>query len=461
MIRRAVRSLVGVLLMGLAGTGQSAELRPEFGKHTVELGKPLRGVIVYRGAADHGGFDLSPWQAQFHVDSGYAERSEDGAGNLIRREPVRLYPRVAGRQEVPPLSYAGVRSEPVGIEVLAPQPAQGNLTLSHRISAERVTVGEQLTVQVRLITTDHRVQVSIEPIEHAGVSTGFIGPSTTVEPDGRAEHRLGWSLHFAKAGRQQLALPPVRYTLFGRDLYKFYLPLLPVEVEPLPAYVPLTVPVGQLAVDSRIEDWNGDPAWWVRVETDGLLPVGLPELERRLAELSDVAGEHLGQEQREEVRADGVYAVIEYRAPLPRWLSGIGPGPRVTLQVYDPRRRRIQRRVHELPGAWRAPTWFVITLGVVPMTLVLLIGRRLLLAGRRWHGRNRLRSALREASDATTLRRQLLEHTGCRTLGDWARRLDPGDLGSVARLNAACYGRSQEVDLTALKRDLSRAIRRE
>jgi hypothetical protein len=448
-VRRWLQRLGAWVLLGLAGAGFSAELQLEFDRQSVEWGKPLRGFVVYRGTTDHG-----------HVVSGYAEVGGDETGEMTRRQSVRLYPRRMGEQMLPALSYAGVRSEPLRIDVRPPRPQHGSLTLDHQVSAERVTAGEQLAVQVRLVTTDPRVRVSIDPIEQAGVSTAMLGSSVEPGPDDSVVHRLGWSLHFAEAGRHRLALPPVRYTLFGRDLYQIHLPLLEVEVEALPGYVPLTVPVGRLTVESRIEPWQGVPAWWVRVETDGRLPIGLPELEGQLARLAAVQPARIAREQHEEARPDGRYSVIAYRAPLPRWSSGLGPGPQITLQVYDPQRRRVQRQRHILPGAWRAPGWFVVALGVLPLVLALPLGRRLRHAGRRWQGRHRLLGALRRAPDADTLRRRLLEHTGCRTLGEVASRWDLEDHGVVTRLNAACFGPTQTGDLQALRRDLFRSIRR-
>lgn len=460
MIRISICGLFVALAVGLPGPGIAAELSLEFGKREIEWGKPLRGYVVYRGNTDSGAIDLSPWKSRFHIDSGYTESGEDEAGKLVRRESVRLYPRSPGRQEIPALSHAGVRSAPLEINVLEPRPERGRLSLDHRVSAERVRAGEQLTVQVRLFTRDERVRISIDPVEHRGTDTRLLASSVEPGPDGGIVHRLGWSLFFTTAGRHRLALPPVRYTLFGRDLYKFHLPLLSVEVDPLPGYVPLTVPVGRLSVASAIEEADDGVAWRVRVETDGRLPVGLPELESRLAELSGVPPGGANGEPREEARGDAVYSILEYRAPLPRWASGLGPGPVLALQVFDPEGRRVRRLDHELPIAWRFPTWFGGVVGLIAFAASLPLFRRLVRALLTWRERQALISAVNRAQDVSALRRLLLAHSGCRTLGEWGGRNGGGAAGEVAaRLNAACFGPPREVNPTALKQALVRIIR--
>lgn len=457
MIRISICGLFVALAVGLPGRGFAAELSLELVKREIEWGKPLQGYLVDRGNAESGAIDLSPWEPRFHVDRGYTESGEDEAGKLVRRESVRLYPRSPGRQEIPALSHAGVRSAPLEINVLEPRPERGRLSVDHRVSAERVRAGEQLTVQVRLFTRDERVRISIDPVEHRGADTRLLASSVEPGPDGGIVHRLGWSLFFTTAGRHRLALPPVRYTLFGRDLYKFHLPLLSVEVDPLPGYVPLTVPVGRLSVASDIEEAEDGAVWRVRVETDGRLPVGLPELESRLAELSGEAPGGANGAPREEARVDAVYSIVEYRAPLPRWASGLGPGPVIELQVFDTDAGRLAEIQTRLPPAWRLPTSAAFTLIVIGVLLLAAFAAWLFRTTRRLLARRRFRQQLAQAPDAHALRRLLITSTGHPALTDWAAaQRDPAAAEAAASINKACFSRATPPDVATLEAALRR-----
>jgi hypothetical protein len=455
-----------LLLLGAAMPLAAApELRLNFDKTEVEWGRPLRGYVLYEGPAE-GSIDLSRWTTRFHVERGYGERTRDEHGALVRRESVRLYPRGLGTQPLPALSHGGARSPALTVQVLPPRPEGATVTLTHGASAERLSAGGQLRVRVRLVTTDPRARVSVDPMDPRGLASSELLPARREDlPDGgETVHTMGWALHPARPGRHLLALPPVRYSLFGRDLGRLYLPLLPVEVDALPAYVPLTVPVGTLSLRSAIEDWAGTRAWGLTLETDGLLPVGVPELESALAALSGVAPERLGREQRREARDDGVYTVLRYQAPLPRWLVPWGPGPALSLRYFDPASRRVQRLHHPLLREWRLPGWFVGLLAVPALALSLWMARLMVRWLRRWRDRRALIVALRGAADGDALRRLLLQHLGCRALGDWAGCAgDARARAAAARLNNACFARREARDLVALpklKKEIIELVRR-
>lgn len=106
------RTWAPLLLIGAAMPLAAAPgLRLEFDRTEVEWGRPLRGTVLYEGQAE-GSIDLSPWQAPFHVERGYSERTRDEHGALVRRESVRLYPRGLGAQTLPALSHGGRRARP-------------------------------------------------------------------------------------------------------------------------------------------------------------------------------------------------------------------------------------------------------------------------------------------------------------------------------------------------------------
>lgn len=357
--------------------------------------------------------------------------------------------------------HAGTLSQPLDVQVLQPRPEGRDIQLSPAVSAERFSAGQQLTIHVRLVTADPRARVEIDPLE---VTTGVVSQVVaawrdTLPDNGGVVHQLGWSLHLSAPGHHVLELPPVRYLLFGQTPYRFYLPLLDIQMDALPDYVPLTVPVGGVVLHSPIEAQGGTRGWRVTVETDGLLLVGLPALESALAGLAGIAPEQVHKLQRQEVREDGVYQPLELHVPLSAWLGRLGDAPDLSLQWFDPAVRRVQRLRHHLLQEWHAPSWFSAAMVLLGVGLVALVAPLLWRTWRRHRVRRELVAAVLAALDAHALRRLLLAATGCRILAEWVGHRSSQRMASAgARLNAACFGRSGG-DLDALKHEIAGLLR--
>jgi hypothetical protein len=302
----------------------AAELALALRSATVEWGQPLRGHVTFTGDQDSGSIDLAALGEAFHVERGFAEVTRIESGTTIRREAVSLYPRRIGEQSVPALAHGGARSAPVAIQVLPPRPEGAVVEVSVRVPAGRLKAGQQLVVRLDVATTDPRVRLETEPLRLPGAETHLL--SATETTDGPQIRRsLGWAIFLRSTGEHSIDLPPLRYQLFGRDLRRFHFPALRVEVEPIPAYVPITMPVGQVAVASTLAGERADRHWHLVVETDGQLPAGVPELQAELATLAGVDAGRIAATQRTEARAEGVRTVVELRAPLPALLVALAP----------------------------------------------------------------------------------------------------------------------------------------
>jgi hypothetical protein len=454
------------MFLGLA-PGAAAAATPglelHFERTAGEWGRPLRGQVLYRGAHDPGDFDFSRWHALVHVEPGYAAVSELPQGGLERRQTVRLYPRSTGRLLLPALVHGGWRSEPLALEIAVPEVDGRRLRLVSGLTDDRVSVGEQFSLALRLDNAGDDARIELDPFEAAG-ARALVLPARPARGgnDGETTLALGWSLHPASRGIWQIALPPVRYVRHGRDLLRFYLPLIALTVEPLPAYVPLSVPVGRIAIDSTLERGGASPHWRVQVRSDGRLPAGWPELEGALADLAGIEPDRLPREVAEGVEGATWYQEVEYRVPLPDWLVPLGGGPRFEVQYFDPDARRVIRLAHALPAAWRLPAWF---LGLPAVVLIAALAPLLTWLWRRlqhWRARRRLLARLAAAGDPGTLRRILLEGFGCRTLGGWAEaHPDPAVARAADALNAACFSREAgPLDPADLRQTLAVALKR-
>jgi hypothetical protein len=461
LVRPTTGALLGLLLVAASAAAGAADLELALRSTTVEWGQPLRGHVTFTGDGDPGSIDLDALGEAFHVERGFAEVTRIESGTTIRREAVSLYPRRIGAQLVPALAHGGARSVPVPIEVLPPRPEGASVEVTPRFADPHVKAGQQLVIRVEVVTTDPRVRVETDALRLPSADS-FLLPTSTEAIGEQVSHSVGWALFFHAPGEYRVELPRLRYQLFGQDLRKLHLPPLRVAVQPIPAYIPITVPIGRVAIESHLTGDRHERHWHVRVETDGRLPAGVPELQGALAELAGIEAAAVVTEPRVEVRPDGVHTVAELRAPLPPFLLGLGAQLPLILRHFDPATGRLQTLVHGLPREWRLPAPVVAAVGLIGLGLVAAItlwGWRALV---RWRARRAFRRQIASARDPHSLRRLLLAEAGHRTLDDWAAAAN-GSLpvrALAADLDAACFGAQPSVDLDALRDAALRVLRR-
>jgi hypothetical protein len=459
-VRRTTGALLGLLLVASSAAARTAELVLALRSTTVEWGQPLRGHVTFTGDQDPGSIDLGALDEAFHVERGFAEVSTIEAGLTVRREAVSLYPRRIGAQSMPAIAHGGARSAPVAIQVLPPRPEGASVEVTPLFPDQSVKAGQQFVVRVEVVTTDPRVRVETEDLRLPSADT-FLLPASKETVGDQFRHSVGWALFFRAPGEHRVELPRLRYQLFGQDLRKFHLPPLRVAVQPIPAYVPITVPIGRVGVESHLAGDRHERHWVVRVKTDGQLPAGVPELQGALAELAGIEATAVATDTRVEVRPDGVHAIADLRASLPPFLLGVRGSVPLRLRHFDPATGRLQTLVHGLPREWRLPAPVVAVVGLIGLGLVAAITLWAWRAIVRWRARRAFRTQIASARDPHSLRRLLLAEAGHRTLDDWAAAANGSSPARAlaADLDAACFRRQPGVDLDALRDATLRVLR--
>lgn len=423
------RAIISVLITWLLFAGQvlAATLTVIASQPEVELGRSLRVLINYVGPRDPGDVDLQAWEHGFHVDRAARDVEEVASGEVHVTETLRLSPRLSGAQPLASLALGGAVSRPVSITV---RPAVRNgidarpTTLAH---PDTVWAGQALTIGARITLFDVRNEVVAEPFDTPGFRLQRVETKRVTTDTGRTEVELRWHVVAARAGVFTVQLPRIDQRGHGR--WRFFLPRHAIEVKPLPAYLPPTVPVGPLEFKVGFGAAGDQLQWVVRVDSPGILPTSIHGLARQLAAHAGTTVDNVRSE-------NGAY-----RVALPDTLLGWGRGLQVTVPVFDPAVGQLREQVFHLPRWWQLSPGLKIVVGMAGFFFVLTLLMWVLDRLRALRLRQQFRQRLQQTRDAHELRRVLLNHADVKTLDAWANTRSEQAL--ALQLNRACFQSNQ------------------
>lgn len=472
---------LGLMWMGLPLAALAGDLPLTLDHARIERGR--WAVAEIRAPADApplADLDLAPWETAFHIE----RLDGQTASGQAQRLRLRLHPRRTGSLILPPLHFHGRQTSPARLEVVADHPRGDPVVLTHTISATTAWERQQIRLMVTVITPD----------EFASLRSGELRlPDFAVTPlparrepltqDGQRRFRLqlGWALYPLHPGQPRLELPPVEYRLGGGTERRWYLPRVKLAVRPLPAWLPPTIPVGTVTLDSRVEpDWpwlrTGRLATWeIVLRSPDMPPAWLPPVLRQIRSSADLRV--FPATTRRSLTPDqaGVHGQVIHRLPFKPLTDGPVALPTLRLRWFDPRDGRLHTREYSpaRPWALRLP------LQLLLLALVLLLARpplRRLIARLQRFRRRRLllreaNTAIARAESPLALREALRLHAEAMgwprnlTLREWCRRwqaghaVGPDFAARLQRLSDACYRSASAIDLAALRTGLRADLR--
>jgi hypothetical protein len=221
-----------------------------------------------------------------------------------------------------------------------------------------------------------------------------------------------------------LQLPPLDYRVDGVVTHRFYPPRIDLRVRALPAFVPPTMPVGRLELETSAPDrWfliDRELAFLtLRVRQEG--PPGQRpwQLLRQLQSdsalsfyparevASEMAGEETGDVSGESTEPAGYGSgrPVEtvYQVPFAPRVTGMVSLPSLRLQYFDPTSGRIRTRTHPLGRLLVVSAWMRYAVPGVLLVVFALLARWLVRAARiRWRSFRACASALRMLRQART-----------------------------------------------------------
>jgi hypothetical protein len=424
--------------------------------HASNLGVPLDGI------------NLAPLQADFDIYTRSIERQSQrvhGHDEVTETLSMVLYPLHGGRLTLPALQLAGHSSRPVKIEVNAeggdvPR-VQFDLNLAPR---------QPMTRQVAELTLDIYDDGSLQwaPIRLAPLPGVYLRELAATERPvelagvSRTLHRQRWALMPLRPGKVSIQFGMADALKFGHRL-RYAMPGLTLEALPAPAYLPVSVPIGRVTATSRVPSGslqlNQPYNWVMQVRGKGL---SADSLARLLPTLPNSSALRFYPAQIS-VLPDTTQAleqVWQVSTPFVPLQAGTVRLPERVLTYFDPASGRLE--AHVIRPADRVvvnPLWARLArIGLLVLALLLGLlalywsGRR----WRRWWLRYASLQGIQRALDVVGLKQAVLNFDwgdgrlpASHLLGwqqQFNRRFSESAAlsGAIARLDAACYGKSDE-----------------
>ena len=453
-------------------------------KKTIALGEALTVELRVEGVRETiSVINLDQLKKNFNVYGVSVSAQEIiKKGRHIKTEimTLTLYPLRSGKLQIPALSYNGKKTPALTVNVLEFSKQVSQVTFKTAIDTlhPQVRMASTLTLD---IYDDGTLQWTVP---HEIVATGAhqrrLAESQheeTLDGTRYTVHHYAWALMPLREGSMKVEFPLLDAFKFGTRL-RYSIPSMRFDALPLPAYLPVHVPVGKPVLTMQplpTEIALNTPVNWVlNIEGAGLSAEGLSKLLSSISSNAAIRFYPLKVAQDETVLATSARQTFQITVPFAPLQTGPLQLPTINLPYYDPARARVESvvytpdKINVFNPAWiiaRKIAWGLFLLIVIPSVGYALYKKIL-----RARKRRQSLSAISRAVDAKNLHALLLNFNGglpAFTLQQWLLGLqqkvavDEGLRILVQKLEAALYGeKNSGSDISKLAQEFVELLRK-
>ena len=282
----------------------------------------------------------------------------------------KIYPRQTGSIKIPGISTKNVSSQEKEILVTKGKTSSPLIILPKNKPYEQ----QQLIIHVKVLSADSTSRLSIDknPVikDFASMPLPF---ERSKNKEGMYVLKTGWALTALKSGQLNLKLPPIEYSMSGVSRKKFYLPSKLINIKALPLYLPPTIPIGKISIQSELSQ-NGllqsDSISYWNIKLTGNLndSYKLPPILRQVKSNSQIKFLPVNSTRSIKSTNNSLISVVNHSIPFKALKSGFLTFPEIQLQYFDPVNGKINTLTHKAKGAfvlnifWRILFILIITL---------------------------------------------------------------------------------------------------
>ena len=473
------RFIAGFFFMLISVTSiASPQLVLTTDKTQSELGHPIRvqlyGISLNARLSD---INLDSLTSDFGVITDYASgASQDKRwpGQSVQMLQFKLYPRKAGVVTIPSLRIGKIHSQQKALNIIAGE--TGHPTL--RFATETPYQRQEVIIHFTLTTSFSNARLTNKSIfNHNGFEIVPLDFSRTAVSGGKYVLHTGWALTPLTAGMHEIMLPPVEYSISGGSRKLFYPPLKNIRVKKLPAYLPPTIPVGEISISSQVTPggWLHTDAlsyWALQLTAQATDVFSLPPVLRQIKTNSELEILPVTSNRRLQVKQDKVTSLVTHTIPFKSLKSGLLTLPAIHFQYFDPEQGKIKLVTYQSEPVFVLSYFWEMLLAILGMILFIWLAKFTCKKWIHWRALNRKRQLaiqlLQEQGSENNIRKAIRlfceADTGSAntTLMQWkqywlnAYQTDENFEDLYNTISNACYSNQRNIDLTALNSDLAR-----
>ena len=341
----------------------------------VELGKPVWLTLTSdQVAVSLNTIDFSPWRQDFVVPREFDVSIADD--NRSQRLRMQLYPLRKGELRLPALSFLKQSSDVLLINVTEARDTKTHspIDFAYKVSSQTPWQQQQVIVACTITlrdayavftqATDRVTGVQVLPMQ---VQQHVVHESLAAQ----TRYQLGWVVIPVQAGKLQVQLPPIQYVRDGVVTHQFYLPPLVLAVQPLPAWLPGTIPVGAVKISKYslsqiLLSTSVLSHVHLQLQVTGMTQDAIPAYPQQLH--SDNAMQYYATQQQihTTINSAGIQHQLNYDIPVVAKHFGLYQLPTLRLQYFDPASGTLNT------AQIRGPTIVILNAGMKGLLLILM-----------------------------------------------------------------------------------------
>jgi len=267
---------------------------------------------------------------------------------------LKLYPRQTGSVLIPRLGYNNVRSQEKMIHITKGKTGEPEIRLSANTPYER----QQIIALVTITSNNSTARLSINKnFEINDFESAILPFKRLKNKNGTYQLQIGWALTAIKSGRLKLELPAIEYSISGVSRKQFYLPAKSIYIKPLPLYIPPTIPVGKITIQSQLSHdglLQSDSLFYWNIKLNGNLnnTYSLPPILRQVKSTGHIKILPITSERSLQATESSLLSTVAHSIPFKALKSGFLKLPKIKLQYFDPDDGKIKILFHQSKRAF-------------------------------------------------------------------------------------------------------------
>lgn len=159
----------------------------------------------------------------------------------------KLYPRKTGSISIPSIASKNISSKEKIILVTKGETSLPVITLPKTPPYTQ----QQFIVHVEILSSNSTSRLSIDKKYEIDNFESIALPfERSKNKEGLYKLKIGWALTAITSGQHNIYLPPIEYSVSGVSRKKFFLTSTSINIKALPSYLPPTIPVGKVSIQS-------------------------------------------------------------------------------------------------------------------------------------------------------------------------------------------------------------------